>query len=50
MECTFFTGIMCNRLFQVETITNVYEELDEDAYSKLVCERQDDDWIVDDGA
>ncbi|XP_078265270.1 DNA polymerase alpha catalytic subunit [Rhinoraja longicauda] len=34
--------------YEVETITNVYEELDEDAYSKLVCERQDDDWIVDD--
>ncbi|XP_020388539.2 DNA polymerase alpha catalytic subunit [Rhincodon typus] len=34
--------------YEVEKISNVYEELDEDQYSKLVCERQDDDWIVDD--
>uniref|UniRef100_UPI00398E84DD DNA polymerase alpha catalytic subunit n=1 Tax=Pristiophorus japonicus TaxID=55135 RepID=UPI00398E84DD len=34
--------------YEVEQISNVYEELDEDQYSKLVCERQDDDWIVDD--
>ncbi|XP_067896670.1 DNA polymerase alpha catalytic subunit [Heterodontus francisci] len=34
--------------YEVENISNVYEELDEDQYSKLVCERQDDDWIVDD--
>uniref|UniRef100_A0A4W3HDI1 DNA polymerase alpha catalytic subunit n=1 Tax=Callorhinchus milii TaxID=7868 RepID=A0A4W3HDI1_CALMI len=35
--------------YEVEDITNVYEELDEDQYSKLVCERQEDDWIIDDG-
>ncbi|XP_041067898.1 DNA polymerase alpha catalytic subunit isoform X1 [Carcharodon carcharias] len=34
--------------YEVEKISNVYEELDENQYSKLVCERQDDDWIVDD--
>ncbi|XP_067848908.1 DNA polymerase alpha catalytic subunit isoform X2 [Heptranchias perlo] len=34
--------------YEVEKISNVYEELDEDQYSKLVCERQEDDWIVDD--
>ncbi|XP_038658169.1 DNA polymerase alpha catalytic subunit [Scyliorhinus canicula] len=34
--------------YEIEKISNVYEELDEDQYSKLVCERQDDDWIVDD--
>uniref|UniRef100_A0A4W3H8K2 DNA polymerase alpha catalytic subunit n=1 Tax=Callorhinchus milii TaxID=7868 RepID=A0A4W3H8K2_CALMI len=34
--------------YEVEDITNVYEELDEDQYSKLVCERQEDDWIIDD--
>lgn len=27
----------------------VYEEVDEDQYSRMVQERQDDDWIVDDG-
>lgn len=27
----------------------VYEEVDEAQYSRMVQERQDDDWIVDDG-
>lgn len=34
---------------QVEEFTSVYEEVDEEQYSKMVRERQDDDWIVDDG-
>uniref|UniRef100_A0A8C4MNL6 DNA polymerase n=1 Tax=Equus asinus asinus TaxID=83772 RepID=A0A8C4MNL6_EQUAS len=32
----------------VEDLTSVYEEVDEEQYSKLVQARQDDDWIVDD--
>ncbi|XP_045146690.1 DNA polymerase alpha catalytic subunit isoform X1 [Echinops telfairi] len=34
--------------YEVEDFTSVYEEVDEDQYSKLVQARQDDDWIVDD--
>lgn len=34
---------------QVEEFTGVYDEIDEEQYSKIVRERQDDDWIVDDG-
>lgn len=34
---------------QVEDLTSVYEEVDEEQYSKLVRDRQDDDWIIDDG-
>ncbi|KAM4798252.1 LOW QUALITY PROTEIN: DNA polymerase alpha catalytic subunit-like [Urocitellus parryii] len=33
---------------EIEDFTSVYEEVDEDQYSKLVQARQDDDWIVDD--
>ena len=36
-------------LFQVEEFTSVYEEVDEEQYSKMVRERQEDDWIIDDG-
>lgn len=35
--------------FQVEEFTSVYEEVDEEQYSKMVQERQEDDWIIDDG-
>ncbi|XP_066519942.1 DNA polymerase alpha catalytic subunit isoform X2 [Hoplias malabaricus] len=34
--------------YEVEDISSVYEEVDEEQYSKLVRERQDDDWIIDD--
>uniref|UniRef100_A0A146Z3R4 DNA polymerase n=1 Tax=Fundulus heteroclitus TaxID=8078 RepID=A0A146Z3R4_FUNHE len=34
--------------YEVEKLTSVYEELDEEQYSKMVRERQEDDWIIDD--
>ncbi|XP_077199119.1 DNA polymerase alpha catalytic subunit isoform X2 [Paroedura picta] len=34
--------------YEIEEFTSVYEEVDEEQYSKMVKERQDDDWIVDD--
>ena len=34
---------------QIEEESDVYEEVDEETYSKIVQERQEDDWIVDDG-
>uniref|UniRef100_A0A3Q2FW74 DNA polymerase n=1 Tax=Cyprinodon variegatus TaxID=28743 RepID=A0A3Q2FW74_CYPVA len=34
--------------YEVEELTSVYEEVDEDQYSKMVRERQEDDWIIDD--
>uniref|UniRef100_A0AAR2JEC9 DNA polymerase n=1 Tax=Pygocentrus nattereri TaxID=42514 RepID=A0AAR2JEC9_PYGNA len=34
--------------YEVEDISSVYEEVDEEQYSKMVRERQDDDWIIDD--
>lgn len=27
----------------------MYEEVDEEQYSKMVRDRQEDDWIIDDG-
>lgn len=33
----------------MEELTSVYEEVDEEQYSKMVRERQEDDWIIDDG-
>ncbi|XP_052398931.1 DNA polymerase alpha catalytic subunit [Carassius gibelio] len=34
--------------YEVEEFTSVYEEVDEEQYSKIVRKRQDDDWIIDD--
>ncbi|NXT23869.1 DPOLA polymerase, partial [Syrrhaptes paradoxus] len=34
--------------YEVEEFTSVYDEIDEEEYSKMVRDRQDDDWIVDD--
>lgn len=33
----------------MEEFSSVYEEVDEEQYSKMVRERQEDDWIIDDG-
>ncbi|XP_019380056.1 PREDICTED: DNA polymerase alpha catalytic subunit isoform X1 [Gavialis gangeticus] len=34
--------------YEVEEFTGVYDEVDEEQYSKMVRDRQDDDWIIDD--
>ncbi|KAJ8375624.1 hypothetical protein SKAU_G00062040 [Synaphobranchus kaupii] len=34
--------------YEVEDLTSVYEEVDEEQYSRMVRKRQDDDWIIDD--
>ncbi|KAM3592904.1 uncharacterized protein V6R79_001516 [Siganus canaliculatus] len=34
--------------YEVEELTSVYEEVDEQQYSKIVRDRQEDDWIIDD--
>ncbi|XP_029004027.1 DNA polymerase alpha catalytic subunit [Betta splendens] len=34
--------------YEVEDFSSVYEEVDEEQYSKMVRERQEDDWIIDD--
>ncbi|CAH1398889.1 unnamed protein product [Nezara viridula] len=35
--------------YDIGELENVYEEVDEKEYTRKVLERQDDDWIVDDG-
>uniref|UniRef100_UPI00358F10A1 DNA polymerase alpha catalytic subunit n=1 Tax=Myxine glutinosa TaxID=7769 RepID=UPI00358F10A1 len=35
--------------YEVEAMNNVYDEVDEEEYSRRVRNRQDDEWIVDDG-
>ncbi|XP_039983546.1 DNA polymerase alpha catalytic subunit isoform X2 [Xiphias gladius] len=34
--------------YELEEFTSVYEVVDEEQYSKMVRERQEDDWIIDD--
>lgn len=34
--------------YEVEDIASVYEEVDEEQYSRMVRDRQEEDWIVDD--
>ncbi|XP_068086405.1 DNA polymerase alpha catalytic subunit [Anabrus simplex] len=34
--------------YEISSVENVYEEVDEKEYTKRVLNRQDDDWIVDD--
>ena len=36
-------------LLQIGEDNDVYDVVDEDKYSEIVRQRQDDDWIVDDG-
>lgn len=45
----WLTNIAIVHIFQVEEVTSVYEEVDEQQYSKMVQDRQEDDWIIDDG-
>ncbi|OAD62291.1 DNA polymerase alpha catalytic subunit, partial [Eufriesea mexicana] len=35
--------------YEINTLENVYEEVDEKEYTKTVIERQNDDWIINDG-
>lgn len=35
--------------YEISTVDNVFEEVNEKEYSKRVYERQSEDWIVDDG-
>ncbi|XP_076685666.1 DNA polymerase alpha catalytic subunit [Andrena cerasifolii] len=35
--------------YEVDQLENVYEEVDEKEYSRTVVDRQNDDWIIDDG-
>lgn len=56
LACLIFVSCFCCgwwstgvHLFQVDEFASVYEEVDEEQYSKMVRERQEDDWIIDDG-
>ncbi len=45
--CLPLTKIL--NVLQIKEEENIYDEVDEKAYSKIVQDRQVDDWIVDDG-
>lgn len=38
-----------NHSVQVGDVEDVYEVVNEDQYSEIVRQRQEDDWVVDDG-
>ena len=44
---TIIIIILCD---QVGDVKDVYEVVNEDEYSEIVRKRQEDDWVVDDGA
>ena len=48
MEAEMFE-LSSSGVFQVDEVQNVYDEVDEGEYSKIVQNRQEEDWIIDDG-
>lgn len=35
--------------YEVKEVENIYDTVDENEYTKKVLERQDEEWLVDDG-